>query len=81
MPIIYYFNPMKRYGPIHIPSRNIMRGAQFFDRFLQTRYADVDRYLAEIGDDPDVLKLFDDMVDRVRSGELPPVTNRRTSSP
>ncbi len=81
MPIIYYFNPMKRYGPIHTPSRNIMRGPQFFDRFLRTRYADVDRYLAEIGDDPEVLKLFDDMYDRVRNGELPTVTSRRTNTP
>ena len=73
MPIIYYFNPMKRYGPIHTPSRNIMRGSQFFDQFLQTSYADVARHLTEIGDDPDILQMFDDMYRHVRSGELPSV--------
>jgi hypothetical protein len=60
-PIIYYFNPTKRYGPIHTPSRNIMRGPQLFDTYLQTKYSDVDQYLAEIGDDPEILKIFDDL--------------------
>lgn len=71
MPVIYYFNPAKRYGPIHTPSRNIMRGSQLFDRFLQTKYADVDRYLREIGDDPEILEIFDDLYERVRNGKLP----------
>ena len=70
MPIIYYLNPTKRYGPIHTPSRNIMRGAEFFEQFLQTSYSDVDKYLSEIGDDPDILSIFDDMYDRVRNGGL-----------
>jgi hypothetical protein len=33
VPIIYYFNSTKRYGPIHTPSRNIMRGPQLFEAF------------------------------------------------
>lgn len=39
--IIYYFNPAKRYGPIYTPSRNIMRGPQFFQTFLSTAYTQV----------------------------------------
>jgi len=70
MPVIYYFNPTKRYGPIHTPSRNIMRGPQFFDRFLETKYADVDKCLKEIGDDPEILGLFDGLYARVRYGDL-----------
>lgn len=70
MPIIYYFNARKRYGPIHTPGRNIMRGAQLFERFLTVKYSDVDRYLSDIGDDPAVLKLFDEMYDHVRHGKL-----------
>jgi hypothetical protein len=69
IPIIYYFNATKRYGPIHTPSRNILRGPQLFDRFLETKYSDVDRYLSEIGNDPEILKIFDDMYQRVRNGE------------
>ena len=69
-PVIYYFNPTKRYGPIHTPSRNIMRGEQLFDRFLQIRYAEVDNYLSEIGDDPDILAIFDKMYQEIRYKEL-----------
>jgi len=28
-PILYYFNPKKRYGPIYVPSKNIMRGDSY----------------------------------------------------
>lgn len=66
LPILYYFNPTKRYGPIYIPSGNIMRGPQLFDRFLQIRYTDVDKYLSEIGDDPEILDIFDNMYNTVR---------------
>jgi hypothetical protein len=70
LPILYYFNPTKRYGPIYIPSKNIMRGSQLFDRFLHISYADVDRYLSEIGDDPEVLSIFDKMYHEVRNQKL-----------
>jgi hypothetical protein len=69
LPIIYYFNATKRYGPIHTPGRNIMRGPQLFDRFLQTKYSDVDGYLSAIGDDPEILAIFDSLYQRVRFGE------------
>jgi len=66
LPILYYFNPTKRYGPIYTPSSNIMRGSQLFDRFLQIKYKDVDKYLTEIGDDPEIIAIFDQMYDRIR---------------
>jgi hypothetical protein len=65
-PIIYYFNSTKRYGPIHTPSRNIMRGPQLFEAYLQTNYSDVDHCLAELGDDPEILKIFDDVYQAVQ---------------
>jgi hypothetical protein len=71
IPILYYFNPIKKYGPIHVPAKNIMRGPQLFDEFLQTRYYDVDRYLYEIGEDPEILEMFDDLYKRVRFGDIP----------
>ena len=70
LPILYYLNPRKRYGPIHTPSRNIMRGPQLFEQFLQTKYEDVDKYLSEIGDDAEILQIFDDMYERVRNGNI-----------
>ena len=70
LPILYYFNPKKRYGPIYAPSKNIMRGAQLFERFLHINYDDVDGYLSEIGDDPEILAIFDRMYDTVRNQKL-----------
>ncbi|MCK6582776.1 MAG: hypothetical protein L6Q49_06735 [Anaerolineales bacterium] len=70
LPILYYFNPTKRYGPIYTPSDNIMRGSQLFDRFLQISYKDVDGYLSEIGDDPEILAIFDKMYNTVRNQKL-----------
>jgi hypothetical protein len=70
LPILYYFNPRKRYGPIYVPSKNIMRGAQLFERFLHVNYDDVDRYLSEIGDDSEILAIFDRMYDTVRNQKL-----------
>ncbi len=70
LPILYYFNPRKRYGPIYAPSKNIMRGAQLFERFLHINYDDVDGYLSEIGDDPEILAIFDRMYNTVRNQKL-----------
>lgn len=44
-------------GPIHTPSRNIMRGLPLFYMFLQTKYQEVDKYLSEIVDDPEMSKM------------------------
>lgn len=41
--IIYYLNPVKRYGPIYTPSTNIYRGAQLFDEYFETAFSDIDR--------------------------------------
>jgi len=70
LPILYYFNPKKRYGPIYAPSKNIMRGAQLFERFLHISYDDVDGYLSEIGDAPEILAIFDKMYNVVRNQRL-----------
>ena len=66
-PILYYFNPTKRYEPIHVPSSNIYRGSRLFDEYFETKYEDVDKYLREIGDDPEMIRVFDEMYERVRN--------------
>jgi len=70
LPILYYFNARKRYAPIYVPSKNIMRGPQLFERFLHINYDEVDGYLAEIGDDPDILSIFDRMYTTVRNQKI-----------
>lgn len=68
-PVIYYFNPIKRWGPIYVPSKDIVRGKQMFEMYFSTKFNEVDRYLREIGEDPVILKLFDDVYQKVRFGE------------
>ena len=70
LPILYYFNTTKRYGPIYTPGKNIMRGSQLFDKFLHIGYSAVDEYLSEIGDDPEILAIFDQMYNTVRNQKL-----------
>lgn len=70
LPVLYYFNPKKRYGPIYTPGKNIMRGSQLFEHFLHINYSDVDGYLSEIGDDPEILAIFDKMYKTVRKQKL-----------
>lgn len=65
VPIIYYFNPSKRYSPQYTPSANILRGSQLFERYFQTRYGDIDRQLADISEDPDIIALFEDVQSRI----------------
>jgi len=67
LPILYYFNPKVRYGPVYVPGKNIMRGPQLFERFLHVSYEDVDGYLSEIGNDPEILAIFDKMYKTVRN--------------
>ena len=70
IPIIYYFNSTKRYGPIHTPSRNIMRGSQLFDKYLETKYCDVDNCLSEISEDPEIVALFDNLYVKIKGLDL-----------
>ncbi len=69
-PVLYYFNPTKRWGAIYTPSRNVMRGPQLFENFFVTKYEDVDRYLRAISEDPEIIKMFDDLYQRIRNKPL-----------
>ncbi len=61
LPIIYYFNPSKRYSPQYTRASNILRGAQLFDRFFETTYKEIDAQLGHIGEDPEIIALFDEV--------------------
>lgn len=67
-PILYYFNPTKRWGPIYTPSSNIYRGAQLFDEFFETKFADIDLYLRNLGDDEAIVSIFDQLYQQIRYG-------------
>jgi hypothetical protein len=65
-PIIYYFNPTKRWEPIYTPSSNIYRGAQLFDEYFETKFSDIDSYLRNLGDDENVIVIFDELYKKIR---------------
>lgn len=44
------------------PSRNILSESQLYDKYLQTKYKDVSQYLSDLGDDPEVSTIIDDVI-------------------
>ena len=66
LPIIYYFNPRKRWGPIYIPSSHIYRGSQLFDQFFEIEFSQVDSYLYSLGTDEEIIAIFDTLYERIR---------------
>ncbi len=60
-PILYYFNPVKRWGPIYVPSPNIYRGTQLFDEYFEIKFSDVNDYLRKLDTDESIVKIFDEL--------------------
>ena len=67
---IWYFTPVKRWISPYLPEQNILRGSQLFERYFATKYEDIDFYLQNISDDPDMLKLFDELYRKIRHGRV-----------
>ena len=62
-PILYYFNPTKKWGPIYTPTSNIYRGSQLFDEFFETKFTDIESYLRNLGE----ADLFNDPIASIMS--------------
>ena len=59
VPILFYFNNQRRIGNIYLPENvNVMRGKQFFEKFLSCDYAEVASCLENIAQNKKTLKLF-----------------------
>jgi hypothetical protein len=65
-PIVYYFNPAVRWGPVYVPANHILRGRALFDQYFSTPFEHVDRALREMSEDPDVISLFDGLTDDIQ---------------
>jgi len=66
-PILYYLNDKKKIGNIYIPeATNIYRGPKLFKEFFSINYDALDKYLREIGEDPEILKIFDEVYKKIR---------------
>jgi hypothetical protein len=70
-PILYYLNNKTMTGNIYVPEEtNIRRGPSLFKQFFSIDYNELDAYLKSIGDDEEILKIFDDLYQRVRNGPI-----------
>jgi len=65
-PILYYFNPTKRWGPIYTPSSHIYRGSKLFEEYFEIKFSEVDYYLRLIGENEKILAIFDELYNKVR---------------
>jgi len=66
-PILYYFNPQKRWGPIYVPTSNIFRGPQLFEAYFSIKFDDINQYLKTLGTDPEVIGIFDNLYKNIRA--------------
>ncbi|MDR1847989.1 MAG: hypothetical protein LBR17_07755 [Bacteroidales bacterium] len=67
IPVLIFFNNKKMKGNPYIPeSTNIRRGKQFFDEFITTiSYNELNTYMLNLSESPEVKKMFDDLYDSV----------------
>ncbi|MCQ2562101.1 MAG: restriction endonuclease [Alphaproteobacteria bacterium] len=66
VPILFFFTNKKMKGNIYIPEQtNILRGRNFFEKFLSVKYSDVDDYLSNLSESDDVVRMFDELYSKV----------------
>lgn len=66
-PILYYMTQKRMKGNIYLPEKdNIYRGAKLFDEFFTIKYAALDELMRTIGDDSEIVSLFDDLYNDIR---------------
>lgn len=67
-PILFYFTLKKKKGNIYVPENtNIYRGKKLFDKFFTIQYDKLDKYLLSIGEDKEIIKIFDDLYKKIRN--------------
>lgn len=70
VPILFFFNNKIMKGNIYIPEEtNIYRGERFFNEFLGVSYEMIDKYMAELSENPNTYQIFDDLYNQIRHGE------------
>lgn len=71
-PILFFFNNKKMKGNIYIPEeQNIYRGKRFFDEFLDVKYSDVEDYMANLSENNETIKAFNQLYEKVMNYETP----------
>lgn len=66
IPILFYMNEKVRYTNSFIPqTTNIMRWRELFNKFFTIKFEDLDEYLKNIWEDENVIKLFDNLLNKI----------------
>ncbi len=67
VPIIYYFNKKIRWQSHYIPKENVLRGKQLFDKYFSMKFDELENGLLNISNNPDIIKIFDDLINNVKN--------------
>lgn len=66
VPILFFFNNKKMKGNIYIPENsNIKRGKKFFEDFLTIKYFEIDEYMKNLSEKPDVINVFNELYKKI----------------
>jgi len=66
-PILYFLTPKILKGNIYIPEiKYIYRGERLFNEFFTINYHELDNYMTSIGDDEEIIGLFDSLYSKIR---------------
>lgn len=66
-PILYYLTQKRMKGNIYLPEQeNIYRGEKLFKEFFSIEYSELDILMKNIGNDNDVMELFDNLYKQIR---------------
>jgi len=67
VPILFYFTNKIMKGNIYLDEENhILRGKNAFKKFFTLEYNELENYMSEIGEDREIIKLFDNLYEKVR---------------
>ena len=67
-PILYYLTKKRMKGNIYIPEKEIIyRGEKLFNEFFKIKYSHLDEIMTNIGDDKDIIELFDNLYKEIRT--------------
>lgn len=66
-PILYYLTKKRLKGNIYLPEEDIIyRGDKLFNEFFNIKYSELDTMMSKIGDDKEIIELFDDLYFNIR---------------
>jgi len=67
-PILYYLTKKRMKGNIYLPEKEIIyRGDKLFNEFFKIKYSQLDNIMSNIGDDKDIIELFDNLYNNIRN--------------